>query len=90
MGETPRIECEIRNRKGLHARASAKFVKCAEMFKATVRVTRPFFLRLVTGQVGLDDVLLSGELDLEGSRRELVAFFSLLDAGNGNFPIVTP
>jgi phosphocarrier protein len=36
----PRIEVEIRNRKGLHARASAKFVRCAEAFKATVRVTR--------------------------------------------------
>ncbi len=40
MGEKPRAECEIRNRKGLHARASAKFVKCAETFKATIRVTR--------------------------------------------------
>jgi phosphocarrier protein len=30
----------IRNRKGLHARASAKFVKCAESFNASVRVTR--------------------------------------------------
>ena len=30
----------ICNRKGLHARASAKFVKCAEAFNATVRVTR--------------------------------------------------
>ena len=30
----------IRNRKGLHARASAKFVKCAETFNATVSVTR--------------------------------------------------
>jgi phosphocarrier protein len=30
----------IRNKKGLHARASAKFVKCAETFEATVRVTR--------------------------------------------------
>ena len=30
----------IRNRKGLHARASAKFVKCAETFDAEVTVTR--------------------------------------------------
>ena len=36
----PKVELLIRNRKGLHARASAKFVKCAETFKATVRVTR--------------------------------------------------
>lgn len=30
----------IRNVKGLHARASAKFVKCAETFDAAVTVTR--------------------------------------------------
>ncbi len=30
----------IRNIKGLHARASAKFVKCAETFNATITVTR--------------------------------------------------
>jgi phosphocarrier protein HPr len=30
----------IRNRKGLHARASAKFVKCAETFDAEVVVLR--------------------------------------------------
>lgn len=36
----PCARVTIRNRKGLHARASAKFVKCAESFNATVRVTR--------------------------------------------------
>lgn len=30
----------IINRKGLHARASAKFVKCAERFNAKISVTR--------------------------------------------------
>lgn len=35
-----RARVTIRNRKGLHARASARFVKCAEAFDATVRVTR--------------------------------------------------
>jgi phosphocarrier protein HPr len=30
----------IRNRKGLHARASAKFVKCAELYDAEVLVVR--------------------------------------------------
>ncbi len=35
-----RVELTIRNKKGLHARASAKFVKCADGFDATVRVTR--------------------------------------------------
>lgn len=36
----PSAEVVIRNRKGLHARASAKFVKCAEQFNAEVRVTK--------------------------------------------------
>ena len=33
-------ELEIVNRKGLHARATAKFVQCVEQFKAKIRVTR--------------------------------------------------
>ncbi len=35
-----RAEIEIRNKKGLHARASAKFVKCAETFDCEIKVTR--------------------------------------------------
>jgi len=33
-------ELEIVNKRGLHARASAKFVKCVERFEAEVSVTR--------------------------------------------------
>lgn len=33
-------EFPIVNRKGLHARASAKFVQCCEEFEADIRVTR--------------------------------------------------
>lgn len=36
----PEAVVTIRNRKGLHARASAKFVKCAEEFDAVVHVSR--------------------------------------------------
>ena len=36
----PCARVTICNRKGLHARASAKFVRCAESFDAIVRVTR--------------------------------------------------
>ena len=36
----PEAIVTIRNRKGLHARASAQFVKCAERFDAQVEVTR--------------------------------------------------
>jgi phosphocarrier protein HPr len=33
-------ELDITNQRGLHARASAKFVKCAESFDAAVTVSR--------------------------------------------------
>jgi phosphocarrier protein HPr len=41
MGQSPvSAALEICNKKGLHARASAKFVQCAEKFDAEVRVSR--------------------------------------------------
>jgi phosphocarrier protein HPr len=46
-------EVVIRNRKGLHARASAQFVKCAERFDAEVRVTREGQTVLGTSIMGL-------------------------------------
>ena len=33
-------ELKIENQRGLHARASAKFVQCVERFNAEVRVTK--------------------------------------------------
>lgn len=36
----PEAVVTVRNRKGLHARASAQFVKCAERFEANVTVAR--------------------------------------------------
>jgi len=46
-------EVVIANVKGLHARASARFVKCAEMFDAEVRVTREGQTVLGTSIMGL-------------------------------------
>ena len=40
MSETPSKILKIRNMRGLHARASAKFVQCAEQFNATVTVSK--------------------------------------------------
>jgi alkyl sulfatase BDS1-like metallo-beta-lactamase superfamily hydrolase len=57
---------------------------------ATVRLTREFLVRLVTGEAGLREMIFSDELDVEGSRLELLSFFSLLDRQEGSFPIVTP
>jgi alkyl sulfatase BDS1-like metallo-beta-lactamase superfamily hydrolase len=57
---------------------------------ATVRLTRELFLRLATGQAGLRDLVFSDELEVEGSRARLLAFFSLFDRPDGRFAIVTP
>lgn len=40
MGEPLKVEAEICNTRGLHARASAKFVKLASAFESEIRVTR--------------------------------------------------
>lgn len=34
------LELQICNQRGLHARASAKFVKCAEQFRAKITVSK--------------------------------------------------
>ncbi len=57
---------------------------------ASVKLTREFLLRLATQQAGLRELLFSDELAVEGSRIELLGFFSLLDKPEGAFPIVTP
>lgn len=58
--------------------------------EATIRLTRDFFLRLAMRQVGLREAIFSNELEVEGSRVALLSFFSLLEAPNQAFPIVTP
>jgi alkyl sulfatase BDS1-like metallo-beta-lactamase superfamily hydrolase len=57
---------------------------------ATMHLTRDFLVRMVTGDAGLRDMIFSDDVDVDGSRFELLAFFSLLDRPEGDFPIVTP
>jgi alkyl sulfatase BDS1-like metallo-beta-lactamase superfamily hydrolase len=56
---------------------------------ATLALTRPFFLRLVTGGAGAADLLTSDEVEIGGSRIDLARFLRLLDKAPGTFPIVT-
>lgn len=58
--------------------------------EATIRLTHDFFLRMLLGKAGLRDMLFSDDLDVDGSRLELLRFFSLLDPMAPNFPVVTP
>ena len=56
---------------------------------ATLQLSKPFFLRMLTGGAGAKDLLPSDETKIEGSRIDLGRFFALLVKGPGNFPIVT-
>jgi len=56
----------------------------------TVELTRALFLKMVTGEAGLKDLIFSDELKVQGSRATLLSFFGLLDPVEPNFPIVTP
>lgn len=79
----------ICNRKGLHARASAKFVKCAEEYEAEVRVTRDGQSVGGTSIMGLM-MLAAGPgtsilIEAEGADAEaaLAALAALVEAGFG-------
>jgi alkyl sulfatase BDS1-like metallo-beta-lactamase superfamily hydrolase len=56
---------------------------------ATLTLTQPFFLKMVLGQAGAKDLLMSDQTKIEGSTIDLALFFSMLDKAPGNFPIVT-
>lgn len=62
----------------------------AKHANATLALTRPMLVRLITQQVGIKDVLTSPELKVSGSTIDLIRFFALLDKPDLVFPIVTP
>jgi alkyl sulfatase BDS1-like metallo-beta-lactamase superfamily hydrolase len=57
---------------------------------ATLTLSHGLFVRMLTGDVGLRETLTSDDLSLDGSVVDLVRFFSLFDAPDGLFNIVTP
>ena len=87
--EKPCAVVKIRNRKGLHARASAKFVKCAESFDATVRVIRDGHVVGGTSIMGLMMLAagLGAEITLEAEGPEgpeaIEALVALVESGFG-------
>ena len=56
----------------------------------SLTVTHELFLKMAIGTAGIRDTLLGDELTVEGSRLDLVRFFSLFDKPDGRFGIVVP
>ena len=56
----------------------------------TLRITKGLFLQMIAGRAGLKDTLFGDDLEIEGSRLDLVSFFRLFDKPSGTFNIVTP
>ena len=57
---------------------------------ATINITQPMFMNLLMGAAGVKDLVFSDELNVDGSKLDLLKFLSLLDQPQGNFNIVTP
>jgi phosphocarrier protein HPr len=82
-------EVTIPNKKGLHARASAQFVRCAGTFKAEIRVTREGHTVGGTSIMGLM-MLAAGQghsilIEAEGAdaRAAIEALIALVESGFG-------
>lgn len=57
---------------------------------ASLSLTHELFVQMLTGKAGLKEMLLSDQLEVDGSTLDLLRFFSLFDKPTGSFNIVTP
>ncbi|HYN62193.1 MAG TPA: alkyl sulfatase dimerization domain-containing protein [Rubrivivax sp.] len=55
---------------------------------ATLTLTKPIFIKMMAGTAGVKDTLLSDDLKVDGSKIDLVRFFTLIDKAPGTFQIV--
>jgi alkyl sulfatase BDS1-like metallo-beta-lactamase superfamily hydrolase len=56
---------------------------------ATLTLTKPIFIKMMAGTAGVKDTLLSDDLQIGGSKIDLVRFFGLINKAPGTFAIVT-
>ncbi len=56
---------------------------------ATLTLTKSIFVKMMAGTAGVKDTLLSDDLKIDGSKIDLVRFFTLIDKPTGTFAIVT-
>jgi len=57
---------------------------------ATLNLTHPLFIDIIVGDAGLNDTLFGDKLSIEGSKIDLINFFSLIEKSEGVFNIVIP
>ncbi|MFQ3324610.1 MAG: alkyl sulfatase BDS1-like metallo-beta-lactamase superfamily hydrolase [Pseudomonadales bacterium] len=57
---------------------------------ASIAISHSLLTDMLTGSAGIKDVLTSDELDIQGSTIDLIQFFSLFEAPETTFNIVTP
>jgi alkyl sulfatase BDS1-like metallo-beta-lactamase superfamily hydrolase len=57
---------------------------------ATLNISHELFVDIIIGSASASDILFSDELNIEGSKLDLVSFFGLLNKPKGVFNIVTP
>jgi alkyl sulfatase BDS1-like metallo-beta-lactamase superfamily hydrolase len=70
----------------LHHRKSAPDPQA----NATLTLTQPVFVGLMTGTAGTRELLLGHDLKITGSKIDLLRFLGLIDKPPRTFPIVTP
>jgi alkyl sulfatase BDS1-like metallo-beta-lactamase superfamily hydrolase len=56
---------------------------------ATLTLTKPIFIKMMAGTAGVKDTLLSEDLKIDGSKIDLLRFFTLIEKAPGAFAIVT-
>lgn len=56
---------------------------------ATLTLTKPLFVKMMAGTAGIKDTLMSDDLKVDGSKVDLVRFFTSFDKAAGTFAIVT-
>lgn len=84
---------DLKNSYGLRVKNSVlRQVKLAteEDVNASISITHDLFIDILTGQTQGKDILLSDELDVEGSRLDLIKFLRLFEQPSADFNIVSP
>jgi alkyl sulfatase BDS1-like metallo-beta-lactamase superfamily hydrolase len=56
---------------------------------ASLTLTKNIFVKMMAGTAGIKDSLMSDDLKIDGSKLDLIRFFSMIDKASGTFPIVT-